>query len=122
HLKNFGVLYEDPTHPVRLAPVYDVCSTLPYLSQDQIALSLDGRRAFPSAASLMRFGRVTCGLNRRQVQTVFQEIRDAISATLPDLRDYCDRDPASAEAQGVNLGSMGHALSRQVLGLALEPT
>ncbi|GAA0236470.1 type II toxin-antitoxin system HipA family toxin [Castellaniella daejeonensis] len=122
HLKNFGVLYEDPTHPVKLAPVYDVCSTLPYLSQDQIALSLDGRRAFPSAASLMRFGRVTCGLNRRQVQTVFQEIRDAISATLPDLKDYCDLYPEFAEAQGLKLRSIWQALSRQVLGIPLEPT
>src|ERR1041384_5206551 len=31
HLKNFGVIYEDVTGAARLAPVYDLVSTVPYL-------------------------------------------------------------------------------------------
>ena len=39
HLKNFGVIYEDPRN-VSLAPVYDCVSTLPYIPNDVPALAL----------------------------------------------------------------------------------
>jgi serine/threonine-protein kinase HipA len=39
HLKNFGVLYRDDLE-VRLAPFYDVVSTLPYIPEDVPALAL----------------------------------------------------------------------------------
>jgi serine/threonine-protein kinase HipA len=39
HLKNFGVLYDDPAH-VWLAPAYDCVSTLPYIPDDVPALAL----------------------------------------------------------------------------------
>jgi transcriptional regulator with XRE-family HTH domain len=39
HLKNFGVLYQDDLD-VRLAPFYDVVSTLPYIPEDVPALAL----------------------------------------------------------------------------------
>lgn len=39
HLKNFGVLYRDHLD-VRLAPFYDVVSTLPYIPEDVPALAL----------------------------------------------------------------------------------
>jgi len=39
HLKNFGVLYHDDLD-VRLAPFYDVVSTLPYIAEDVPALAL----------------------------------------------------------------------------------
>lgn len=40
HLKNFGVLYERPGAPVRLAPVYDVVTTVAYISKDVPACPL----------------------------------------------------------------------------------
>jgi HipA-like protein len=39
HLKNFGVLYHNDLD-VRLAPFYDVVSTLPYIAEDVPALAL----------------------------------------------------------------------------------
>ena len=30
YLKNFGIVYDDVTGPARLAPVYDLVSTIPY--------------------------------------------------------------------------------------------
>ena len=39
HLKKFGVLYQDDLD-VRLAPFYDVVSTLPYIAEDVPALAL----------------------------------------------------------------------------------
>jgi serine/threonine-protein kinase HipA len=44
HLKNWALLYPDGRVPV-LAPAYDYVSTLPYLREDQLALSFGGSRA-----------------------------------------------------------------------------
>jgi serine/threonine-protein kinase HipA len=43
HLKNFRVLYPDGRTPA-LAPAYDFVSTLPYLPEDQLALTFGGSR------------------------------------------------------------------------------
>ena len=57
HLKNFGVLYSDPSqNDVRLAPVYDVVNTTAYLPDDQLALSLGGSKSlFASRVHLLEF-------------------------------------------------------------------
>ncbi|MGC4048839.1 MAG: HipA domain-containing protein [Paludibaculum sp.] len=44
HLKNWSLLYLDGRTPT-LAPAYDYVSTLPYLREDQLALSFGGSRA-----------------------------------------------------------------------------
>ena len=63
HLKNFGILYGDPStaaRDARLSPVYDVvCSTV-YIPNDVLALSLGGSRAWPDGRTLQRFGKETC--------------------------------------------------------------
>ncbi|MGJ5818705.1 type II toxin-antitoxin system HipA family toxin [Paludibaculum fermentans] len=43
HLKNWSLLYADGRVPT-LAPAYDYVSTLPYLREDQLALSFGGSR------------------------------------------------------------------------------
>lgn len=43
HLKNWSLLYPDTVVPV-LAPAYDFVSTLPYIPNDQLALTLGGGR------------------------------------------------------------------------------
>jgi serine/threonine-protein kinase HipA len=48
-LKNFGVIYEDVTGPARLAPVYDLVSTPPYLPKDGMALTLNSSTDWQSA-------------------------------------------------------------------------
>lgn len=45
HLKNWSLIYRDPRTP-RLAPVYDVLSTVAYLPKDGLALSLGGEKSF----------------------------------------------------------------------------
>ncbi len=54
HAKNFGLLY-DRGGKIRLAPVYDVLSTPFYLPDDDPALTLMGRKAWPSRADLLAF-------------------------------------------------------------------
>lgn len=44
HLKNWALLYPDGRVPT-LAPAYDCVSTLPYLREDQLALSFGGSRS-----------------------------------------------------------------------------
>ncbi len=59
HKKNFSVIYDDIQRPetIRLAPAYDIVSTLPYLEGDTPALKMNGhKKAFPKRAELVRFG------------------------------------------------------------------
>lgn len=60
HLKNFGLLYTDPTTPdCRLAPAFDVVNTTAYIPEDVLALDLCGQKSFFSARQgLLDFARV----------------------------------------------------------------
>ena len=63
HLKNFGLLYTDPTtDDVRLAPAYDLVTTTTYLSADKLALKLGGSKAWPTRTELAAFGAKSCAL------------------------------------------------------------
>lgn len=55
HLKNWSVIYPDG-RSARLAPAYDLVSTVPYLSNDRLALSLGDTKDF-AAVDLDRFAR-----------------------------------------------------------------
>lgn len=59
HLKNFGVLYADPTsEDVWLAPAYDIVNTTAYLPEDSLALTLGGSKSlFASRLHLIDFAR-----------------------------------------------------------------
>lgn len=50
HLKNFGMLYADPTtEDCRLAPAYDIVNTTAYIPEDILALELKGHKTFFAA-------------------------------------------------------------------------
>lgn len=57
HLKNFGVLYRDPTsEDVCFAPAYDMICTTAYLRDDSLALTLGGSKSFfASRVQLVEF-------------------------------------------------------------------
>lgn len=59
HLKNFGVLYGDPTsEDVWLAPAYDLVNTTAYIRDDSLALTLGGSKSiFASRIHLMDFAK-----------------------------------------------------------------
>jgi serine/threonine-protein kinase HipA len=46
HLKNWSLYYPGDGRSPKLAPVYDVLSTIPYLPKDELALSLAGEKSF----------------------------------------------------------------------------
>ena len=86
HLKNFGLLYSDPTSDdCRLAPVYDITTTTMYLPNDRMALALHKDRAWPTDAALIKFGREVC--RARDPALAMSRIAQAIT----------DYQPAQAE-------------------------
>jgi serine/threonine-protein kinase HipA len=61
HLKNFGLLYSDPTQrDARLAPAYDIVNTTAYIPEDVLALDLVGNKSlFASRQGLLDFAKVS---------------------------------------------------------------
>ena len=57
HLKNFGLLYTDPTTPdCAIAPAYDIVNTTAYIPEDSLALELRGQKSFFAAKEgLLKF-------------------------------------------------------------------
>jgi serine/threonine-protein kinase HipA len=65
HLKNFGLLYTDPTsHDCRISPTYDLVCTTVYLPRDQLALKLAKSKSWPDRETLIDFGQKVCGVER----------------------------------------------------------
>ncbi len=97
HLKNFGVLYDDPGD-ARLAPMFDVVTTSIYKYSDTwggppredqtLALKFfggrHGDRHYPSTKELLRFGVEICRL--RKPQEVVERIAAAMHTTLAEAR------------------------------------
>lgn len=96
HLKNFGLLYENPgdRNSVRLAPLYDVVTTSLYGATNPrtyitkydrtLALNLRRSRNYPDLAALLAFGREHCAVARPE--EVIERIADALSETLKIYR------------------------------------
>jgi serine/threonine-protein kinase HipA len=84
HLKNFGVLYRDELD-VRLAPFYDVVSTLPYIPEDvpALALSFDWySKAWWPRAKIAELARTHGKLSRAQTDRLFEESLTAVDQGL----------------------------------------
>lgn len=61
HLKNFGLLYTDPTsEDCRLSPLYDIVNTTAYIPKDVLALKLNGSKSWPLPKELAEFGKQHC--------------------------------------------------------------
>ena len=95
HRKNFGVLYDDATGPVSLAPTYDVVTTVAYVRNDSLALLLEGSKRWPDGRRLQRFGVQRCQLTLPAARTVIAEVVEAVAAAAERLA--ADNTPGSAE-------------------------
>jgi serine/threonine-protein kinase HipA len=83
HLKNFGVIYEDVTGPARLAPVYDLVSTVPYLPKDGMALTLNGSTDWPDRKALVRLGQTRCDLSLPAINKIIEQAADVLAKLAP---------------------------------------
>lgn len=93
HLKNFGVLYDAPGINVRLAPVYDMLSTVLYQPKDVLALELDGSKNYPNRKQLIRFARQSCGLSNHSAQGILDGVGQGVKAALDDIHAYACTHP-----------------------------
>ncbi|MFF7709993.1 HipA domain-containing protein [Pseudomonas sp. NPDC007930] len=105
HLKNFGVLYNDPSDPTgrRLSPIYDVTTTSIYPSYDAkrlrnsydrtMALPLvtgGGRdRAYPDRNTLLEFGRRACMVSNPEA--VLERVAEGMGQALRANKDRVER-------------------------------
>ncbi len=85
HRKNFGVLYDDATGPVSLAPTYDVVTTQVYIPKDSLALMLEGSKRWPESKKLQRFGVQRCRLTPQAAQAIIVEVREAVATAAERL-------------------------------------
>lgn len=93
HLKNFGVLYDQPGAAVRLAPVYDVVTTTAYISKDVPALTLAGTKKWWSAKILEQFAVVHLALTAGKAGQIFEEVAEAVAGTRDMLLTYMNDHP-----------------------------
>lgn len=99
HLKNIGVLYSNlneyvsgtsPKFSSRLAPIFDIVSTVPYIPSDTMALSLTGSKRWPKWLVLKTFGKQHCNLSNKEIDSCVSEVEQAVVKTLPVLNDLAN--------------------------------
>ncbi len=96
HLKNFGLLYNDPDH-ARLAPVYDVLTTTCFegMARDVPALPLNGRKVWDDWPAFVRFA-VGRGLTANEVRTFLAQFVDTLHQQQHLPASYAERVPGAA--------------------------
>ena len=98
HLKNYGILYGNPTEgDIRLAPIYDVVTTVAYIPHDIPALSLGGTKKWWGAKALYQFGIAHCGLSQGVIRKIFDQVTGAVGDTRADVCRYSNDCPAFRE-------------------------
>lgn len=119
HLKNMGIRYDGlkdyhenqtPMCSRKLAPIFDIVSTVPYLPNDTMALTLSGSKRWPKRKVLHNFARQHCLLTQKQITQIEEQVDNAIHSSLPLL------DKLQQEHKGFE--EVGDAM-RKVFGLAL---
>lgn len=97
HLKNFGVLYERPGQPVRLAPVYDMVTTAAYIPRDVPALSLAGTKKWWPRKILEKFAVTHLALPVGKIGQIFEEVADGVNDTRCIMTRYMEEYPEFRE-------------------------
>jgi len=100
HLKNNGVLYpnlekfhlgEYPQVERKLAPIFDLVSTIPYIQNDTMALSLTGSKRWPKWKVLNQFGKQHCGLNNKMIHQAVTDVENACQSSLTILGELANQ-------------------------------
>jgi len=109
HLKNWSLLYPDTRTPV-LSPAYDFVSTLPYIPNDKLALTLGGSRDI-TGISFDQMRRLTdkAGLPMAPVMRI---IRDTVEATTEAWKSLPGKHLLPAAIHTVIDAQIGKAASK----------
>jgi serine/threonine-protein kinase HipA len=97
HLKNFGMVYDDPEGRVELAPVYDIVTTQAYIPLDTMALTLDGSKRWPSAERLQAFGEHRQVGSPALIREILDRVCGALSDTIGEIERYAADRPQFRE-------------------------
>lgn len=114
HLKNWSLLYPDTRSPV-LAPAYDFLSTLPYIPEDRLALSLGGSRDL-SQISLDQLRRLTEKASLPLAPAV-RLVRETAAATADAWRHFPPKDLLPAAIRAVIDNQLTRAASATLIAL-----
>jgi serine/threonine-protein kinase HipA len=93
HKKNFSLVYDDIRKPetIRLAPAYDIVSTLPYLENDTPALKMNGhKKSFPGKAELDRFGKK---IGIKKTHEIIDQVLAGVSDSLSQYKYLFEKYP-----------------------------
>ncbi|MEI7815781.1 MAG: type II toxin-antitoxin system HipA family toxin [Desulfuromonadales bacterium] len=93
HLKNFGVLYEQPGSPVTIAPTYDIVTTVAYLDKDVPALTLAGTKKWWPRKMMEKFAVAHLSMPIGRVGQIFEEVAEAVTSTRELLSAYTAEHP-----------------------------
>jgi serine/threonine-protein kinase HipA len=93
HMKNFGVLYDQVTGAVRMAPAYDIVCTRLYIPEDTLALELSGNKSFfAGRQGLLDFGKA-CAIPKARICARLTELASITLQALQDLAPLTARLP-----------------------------
>jgi len=120
HLKNWGLIYEHTDGPTHLAPAYDLVTTTAYIAEDQMALTLDARPAWPDPKQLIRLGSTRADLTVPQINAIFDNVADTLSDIAPEVKAHFDQT-AHPEIGEAMLASWNEGVS-QSLGVIRDIT
>jgi serine/threonine-protein kinase HipA len=112
HLKNFAIVYENAGSTVRLAPAYDLVCTTVYVSDDSMALTLDGSKAFPTVKELESFARLHCDLRPAHAKKALQHVVAGVTRSAQEIREYANRHADFENAAGRLIARFNHGLRR----------
>jgi serine/threonine-protein kinase HipA len=115
HLKNWSLLYPDTRTP-ELSPAYDFVATLPYLPDDQLALTFGGSRSLEGITldQIRRFTD-TAGL---PMTPVLRRVRETVEATTAAWQKLGPKDLLPADIREVISRQIEGAARRTLTGLA----
>lgn len=97
HLKNFGVLYQAPGAPVRLAPVYDIVTTTAYIPKDVPALAIAGTKKWWPKKMLQKFALTQLGISPAKGNEIMDRVADSVLGTRAAVTAYMQDHPAFTE-------------------------
>jgi len=116
HLKNSGVIYSDlfgykiggiPSVDRKLAPIFDIVSTVPYIKNDTMALSLTGSKRWPKLNILKAFGKNHCHLKESKMNEIVNQVTNAAQETIPLIEGLSEKH--------LDFKSIGDEISRLII-------
>jgi len=88
HLKNFGVLYDNPEGVVRLAPIYDIVTTTTYKPSDILALTMGGTKRWPKTKILMDFARAHCNIQNGRAGVLMGQVAQGVRQAADEVKRH----------------------------------